>query len=1059
MLKKGIILFAIVFVCGFGFSQSFNYGLPLLNNYGTQDYEANNDNWAIEQDNRGIMYFGNSAGLLEFDGHHWKNFAPGVFAYDMKKSANGVIYVAIDNDFGYIGFKENGETEYVSLLQKELKTNEYIGTFYTVEIVGDIVYFLTNRGFLFKWNNKKLERIKLPQTKTSRYKTLRHLNDKFYIQSPDGFAELLNDSIPKTLPHGEYFKNISIEEMFEIGDDSLMLVTRLHGLFLYSNNQLRPMNSNGSDFAKKNQVYVADQIDKDNIVLGTVQKGVLVIDKAGNIRYNLNREAGMISNDHCEIFIDRNKNIWSALENGITNISRNSPFTQIPEQYNIPLAKVYSMIIHNNNFYVGTAQGTYYANMSTPANKLRFDYVEGTGARKILDIIEIENEYIITASGTGVFSTRKNKANQITKRTFNDLEVFDKNHIVGALFKGGLGVLKKKNNSWYLHKNFTVYPGLSYLNIDRNKQLWFIEDKKRMIRAKLNKQYDNILSYEEVTGIPDNISFDSVSIFQLNNQILMGTKSGTFKFVNNKFEPYTELNNAFGEPVFINKIKYDHSQKIWFIGSLQNDAVLGKIDFNRDGSIAVKQFKTTLHRLDDYTISMFYPYDDENVFIGTSERIIHFNTNYNHIADNQFPTHIRSVEIISSRDSIIFGGVYKDENKTVLRQPQNNIPELKFNNNALRFKYAGIFYDESKNTTFQYKLEGYDDRWSDWTSTTTKEYNFLSEGDYQFNVRAKNVYGVVSNIDSYRFSIAPPWSRTILAYVVYMAFLSLLVYAIIKYQTRRLKRENIRLENIVAERTEEILSQKKEIEDHNQVLSQKNKEISLQTEQLKESNQVKDQLFSIISHDLRSPMLSLISWVEMAKDQTISEAVFREHIDKLAERLGQTREITENLLNWANSQMKGYKVNKESFVINELVNDKIAFYKDQSSNKGINLLNNVSDKLEMFADRDMIDLVLRNLVTNAIKFSKSGDSITINATVSGQNVVVSIEDTGIGIAPENIPKLFGKKFYTTFGTQKEQGSGLGLKLCKDFVELNGGKIWVESVKNIGSTFYFSVPVE
>lgn len=114
--------------------------------------------------------------------------------------------------------------------------------------------------------------------------------------------------------------------------------------------------------------------------------------------------------------------------------------------------------------------------------------------------------------------------------------------------------------------------------------------------------------------------------------------------------------------------------KTWFIGRLQDDVVIGKIDINADGGVAVKQFKTTLHRLDDYTISTFYPYDDENVFIGTSERIIHFNSSYNHIADNQFPVYIRSVEIINSKDAVLFGGVYKDENKIVLNQPKRIFP-------------------------------------------------------------------------------------------------------------------------------------------------------------------------------------------------------------------------------------------------------------------------------------------------------------------------------------------------------------------------------------------------
>lgn len=256
----------------------------------------------------------------------------------------------------------------------------------------------------------------------------------------------------------------------------------------------------------------------------------------------------------------------------------------------------------------------------------------------------------------------------------------------------------------------------------------------------------------------------------------------------------------------------------------------------------------------------------------------------------------------------------------------------------------------------------------------------------------------------------------------------------------------------------------RKIKKANVLLNIKNFEISLQkdeiekqAEELRDLNALKDKLFSIISHDLRSPLVSLISMLNMAKDGHFSVDEEKFILNELSKNVEYNTELLENLLKWASSQMKGNVINPISFNVHEVVSDKIMLYEKAANQKGIKLINSTVIDSEVFADKDMIELVLRNLITNAIKFSNDGDKITITSTMDDGSVRVCVADNGMGIPQESIEKLFGKHIFSTRGTLNEKGTGLGLILCRDFVKMNGGEIWVESTVNKGSKFFFTLP--
>jgi PAS domain S-box-containing protein len=235
------------------------------------------------------------------------------------------------------------------------------------------------------------------------------------------------------------------------------------------------------------------------------------------------------------------------------------------------------------------------------------------------------------------------------------------------------------------------------------------------------------------------------------------------------------------------------------------------------------------------------------------------------------------------------------------------------------------------------------------------------------------------------------------------------------------------------------------------------KQIRMQAKQLLALNKLKDRLFSIIAHDLRSPLFNLFDIIKMIDNDLMTEQEFRAFIPQLSKNVGYTSGLLENLLLWSKSQLQGEVVKPVYLVAREVTENIRNLFEKALQEKSITLTNNIDQNDSVYADRDMIQLVARNLVSNAVKFSERGGNITLSSFTNGRFTRLCFEDDGVGIAPEDMNKLFEFETFTTRGTDNEQGTGLGLLLCKDFIEKNNGRIWVESELGKGSKFFVELP--
>ena len=249
------------------------------------------------------------------------------------------------------------------------------------------------------------------------------------------------------------------------------------------------------------------------------------------------------------------------------------------------------------------------------------------------------------------------------------------------------------------------------------------------------------------------------------------------------------------------------------------------------------------------------------------------------------------------------------------------------------------------------------------------------------------------------------------------------------------------------------------LSEKNQEVSQQKIDLDVQAEELNESNKLKDRLISILAHDLRSPLSTLRGLFKLFEDESISHEELLAMIPGVVSKLDYTSDFLDTLLFWINSQMENYHSTTKKFSVNDIIDIEYANYKEQAALKGITLTSEIDEPLTAHADPNSVRIVIRNLVTNAIKFSGNGDSITISAIKQGDDILVSVSDTGTGMTAEQQNKLFKNRVNSTIGTRNESGTGMGLLFCKDLVEKSKGTIWVDSKPGEGTTFYFSIPME
>jgi len=511
--------------------------------------------------------------------------------------------------------------------------------------------------------------------------------------------------------------------------------------------------------------------------------------------------------------------------------------------------------------------------------------------------------------------------------------------------------------------------------------------------------------------------------------IWIGTSGGISMLnkVDSTFTSYTMLDGLPSNIIY--DIILDGNDNLWFTtGSglvMKNPALVAWEDFIVIDELAGKEFN----------IKAVFRSDKGELYFGAIDGLVSFHPDS--LTGNSYipPIRITSIE---------------KENERFSQQVNvySNKIELSHKDYSFTIEFSALDFTNPSRNRYSYKMEGISDQWIEIGTRRFVPFTNLPQGTYTFRVIGTNSDGVWNREGAgIQIIIHPPWWQSKIAYGAYLVLMIVMVIAIIRLRERNLVREKQVLEEKIGERTAEI--------------AQKNKSLEEQRDKLDELNATKDRFFSILAHDLKNPFSSLYSLSELV----VENYVQMEEEEKLTtlKKINQSSELIynllENLLTWSRSQRGDLEYTPEEFNLSTLVEVNINLHRLPAEKKGVSLISELPADIKVRADREMINTVLRNLINNAVKYSQQSGTIEVKVNEGSGFMEVSVRDEGTGMSNENTEKVFriDTKFKTP-GTDGEKGTGLGLILCKEFVEKNGGQIRVESREGSGSTFYFTIPL-
>jgi len=1040
ILKIKYLILSMLFALLASISDAQEIGLPVIRNYTPKEYRNSTQIFGAVQDTRGIFYFGVADGVMEYDGASWRTILnkKQAYTYDLAKDNNGRIYIGAKEEFGYLDTDSKGNTIYKSLTYLIKDSTFKLGAVWSVKPTSKYVYFRTYNAILqYSASPEKLQIFKADTYRSFSVDFI--YKDVYYTRMfQRGLMKIENNELTQ-VPKSDFFKDIYSLVILPYNPKTLLIPTRDKGLYLFEPNSDSPakkFNISDSDFITDNNIYSASVFQNDKFVLGSLKKGAILLDKQGKTLQHYRENKLLQNNEILKITTDTCQNLWFGLNNGISKTEHSLDLSYWNKDAGLQ-GIVEQVIRHDSTIYIATSTKVYFID-----NKNQIQEVQNINTGQSWCFLETKNtNSLLVGISDGIYEIKRDKAVKIYSGThITELVQSIKNHDrIFATDRGRLISLKYQNGKLTSEGSWKgINDQIDGIIEAENGDLWLGTSRNGVIKVTPDNQNSTNPSKVKYYNINAGFSIP----FPFKHSIILGTEKGLYAY-NSKtdcFEPFRDLGEQFcNGSRDIASFSEMPDGKIWICSSENRKADIGYLQPNGKGDY--DWVFAPFRRIPEMSLETFHIEPSGIAWIGGSEGLYR----YDHSKDTKNYTQRFSClirKITSGSDSLLYGG-----NKSNL-QDLKKLADLKYEFNNLTFEFAAPFFDQEEKTVYSYQLVGYDKEWSKWSKETKKEYSKIREGKYTFRVKARNVYDVESEIDSCQISVLPPWSRTVWAYLAYLIISITFIWFITRLYSKRLKTANIQLEIIIKERTLEITRQKEEILIHR--------------DELELANANKDKFFSIIAHDLRGPFGGFLGLTEVMSEKlpNLTMPQIQDLALSMKNSAANLYRLLNNLLEWSQIQKGSMPFNPAIIQLDLLVDEVIAPALETAKSKEIEIGCDIPEEISVFADRNMLQTVIRNLVSNALKFTRNGGTVHVSAKINeNKNIEIAFHDTGIGMSQEILENLFRIDVQTRReGTKGEPSTGLGLLLCKEFVEKHGGNIWVESEEGKGSIFYFTLPV-
>ncbi len=1039
-MNKFVVIGFVLFISGLACKESVaspnNPFAPLIKTYTNEDhYWGATQNAAIIQDEFGRMYFGNrNYGILIFDGINWELIETrnNTEAHSFDVHENGRIYYGAVNEFGYVDADSIYAPTPVSLYEPHSDTLHEFGRVGYTYSAGEKLFFADEDHQFVVFDQHELLVHGQPDSVTTYYED----HDRFYAVTESGSHYHIDES---------GWQLVETTDVDIYTDDILVVNDSLH-LYIDTRDPafalINPKTSELHEMARPDAEEMRSTVllpDEETLAFIDPGNGVTVSDFYGEIIESIPRRSGIRGTLSNFLFADQNSNLWLTSNTGINLIEYGSNLREFSDTYLEDEEQIRSIYEFEGDLYASTSRAfQVWGNGEMQTILPDFSTWRTHQTESGIFLIDSDQTFFYDKDETH-FLFDFNLADIAESHQFDDLLY------AYSISTNELGYIdiSESPDSWEFQAIKDIGTGTGQtLHNDQNGDLWLGGGSSQFHHFEISDVdglpvVTDATHYDSTRGVPEG-SFNFTS--QWGDELLFITENGLYTLDE-------ETDSLKPDPRFREFHDETDASRLWPVLEDQD----GRLWFDHGGSQSGYFTKTESDSI-TYTLQPFRrmdPFQSNTHIHPAGKHTVYFTSNYNakrfdldhpDHQDSSFHTLISSFTM--DQDSVLFGGMTGSEASL----PGN--PLSYDSSQRYGFQWSGTHYPAVEGyRNSRYRLIGYDDEWSDWQEDEYQTYyTGLPAGDYTFEAEVQNVYGETGKTAQLHFSINPPWYRHTMAYISYGLILLGMIGTVVRVRTRSFRKRQQELEQTVAHRTKELKT--------------KNEKISSQAQQLKELDEAKSRFFANISHELKTP-LTLISGPlqELQEHEHLNQLPeISEEINRMHRNSRHLERLVRQLLDLARLESGAFPVNRQPLAVQNILNRSVYSFKSAAQSRDIELsVSAPEQQVIVNADAEHLEQIITNLIGNAIKFTGDGGQITAELSSNTSRATIAVSDSGIGIAEDQLDRLFDR-FYQLDHRETHQGSGLGLSIVKELVELNGGSVEVESTPEVGSTFKIHLPL-
>lgn len=751
------------------------HGMPRIIHYTKKEFNSDPQFWAMCQDERGVLYFGNNDGVLIYDGERWQKVTlpNNSSVRSLRTSKKGDIYAGGFNELGVIKRDRYGKYYYESLLELLRPEDRNLENIWQIYEVQGYIVFRSTRMLIAIANNKA---ITLPSSESFRYCNV--INDQLYVQDREWIKQVDLRSLEFTdIIHQREINSEEIVGLLPgLKKEGLLLITKKGSAYAIDpekrtatfRKRLIPENSS-------NLIICAIKSKQGTYYLGTLSTKIMLLNESGEHVTTSEAFQNLQDNTVLNLFESREGNIWALLNNGLDCIDVSSPVSMVFDN-----AAIFDVLPVGKTLYLATNQGVFVSNSSNGDNYSRTSFKKIEGLEGQAWSLQYFKGTVICSHDRGIFILTGKGIQKIPDITgiWKIIEVNGRpDDFLVCTYEGIYLLHYDKAKGFVLQHRIEGFRESSRDILQSNEPgiFWVCHGYKGVFRIKVDESLTRTVSLEhfkDQNGLPSPFN---INVFRWKGETVFTTNKGIFTFnaTANRFEPHALLTSLFGTEHNVRKL-LQHGDKTWFV---HNDEA-GYFLTNDAKPVLEKGLFLNLKGTFNQSMECIVPLSNRNVLMGTITGLYAFDLSYNSSGKELANMLFTNVSAQQEQEE-----VRGDLTDTTSRLQLSN------NTSSIRFDFAAPDFQDQMNIQYSYRLEGVDAGWSEWQETPYKEFSYLRSGRYAFHVKARSLLGESSREAVYYFEILPAWYQTVWAYIIYSLLATFIVITVAGMVKRKINLE------------------------------------------------------------------------------------------------------------------------------------------------------------------------------------------------------------------------------------------------------------------------------